>query len=161
MVIALLLLATTAHALGDAGESKVTPVQKVIQLMEGMIAKGKKEKHDEQVQFAAYKQWCDNTQREKQTAIEEANEMIEVLKADIQKYTADIELLSKEIAKHEEDIAVWNGDTEAATKVREIERTDYDAAHKDYSESIDALNRAIAVLKKQSYDRKQAALLQL
>merc|ERR1719460_1716761 len=33
--------------------------------------------------------------------------------------------------------------------------------HKDYSESIDALERAIAVLKKQDHDRKQAALLQV
>ena len=44
----------------------------------------------------------------------------------------------------------------AATWLREMEKADYDAMHKDYSESIDALNRAIAVLKKQAYDRKQA-----
>eukprot|EP00419_Tripos_fusus_P027038 CAMPEP_0172706574 /NCGR_PEP_ID=MMETSP1074-20121228/46236_1 /TAXON_ID=2916 /ORGANISM="Ceratium fusus, Strain PA161109" /LENGTH=49 /DNA_ID= /DNA_START= /DNA_END= /DNA_ORIENTATION= len=31
----------------------VTPVQKVIQLLENMSGKGKKEKHEEQVQFAA------------------------------------------------------------------------------------------------------------
>merc|ERR1719229_572426 len=40
-------------------------------------------------------------------------------------------------------------------------KTDYDATHKDYSESIDALERAIAVLKKQAYDRKQASFAQL
>jgi len=45
--------------------------------------------------------------------------------------------------------------------VREIEKADYDATHKDYSESVDALQRAIAVLKKQSYDRKQSSLVQL
>merc|ERR1719262_476046 len=126
-----------------------------------MLAKGKKEKQDEQVQFAAYKQWCDDTARQKQAAIKEANEMIEVLKADIQKYAADAELLTKEIAEHDEDIAVWNGDMKAATKVREIEKADYDETHKDYSESIDALERAIAVLKKQAYDRKQASFAQL
>merc|ERR1719443_2671252 len=49
----------------------------------------------------------------------------------------------------------------AATKVREIEKADYDATHKDYSESVDALERAIAVLKKQNYDRKQASLAQV
>merc|ERR1719311_1375167 len=86
MIIFALLASTACAANVDA---KVTPVQKVIELMEGMIAKGKKEKHLEQVQYAAYKQWCDDTQREKQAAIEEANEMIEVLKADIQKYSAD------------------------------------------------------------------------
>jgi len=137
----------------------VTPVQKVLQLMEGMLAKAKSEKHDEQVQFAAYKQFCDDTSVEKKRAIEEANEAIEVFKADIEKYTADAAKLAREIASHEEDISVWNGDVSAATKVREIEKADYDATHKDYSESVDALERAIAVLKKQAYDRKQASSL--
>merc|ERR1719386_523061 len=86
--------------------------------------------------------------------------MIEVLKADILKYAADIEKLTEEIAVHEEDIAVWTGDTQAATKVRKIEKADYDALHKDYSESVEALQMAIAVLKKQNYDRKQAAAVE-
>merc|ERR1719191_2644387 len=125
--------------------------------MEGMLEKGKKEKHEEQVQFAAYKQFCDDTTVEKKRAIKEANEKIEVLKADIQKYSADASLLTKEIAELDEDISIWNGDLKAATNVRDIEKADYDAMHKDYTESIDALERAITVLKKQAYDRKQAA----
>merc|ERR550537_1418073 len=141
--------------------TEVTPVQKVIALMEGMLEKGKKEKHEEQVQFAAYKQFCDDTTVEKKRAIAEANERIDVLKADIQKYTADAAQLTKEIAGHDEDISVWNGDIKAATNVRDIEKADYDAMHKDYSESVDALQRAIAVLKKQSHDRKQASLVQV
>jgi antitoxin component HigA of HigAB toxin-antitoxin module len=153
----LLLPAFVVAVSGNA----VTPVQKVIEMMNGMLEKGKKEKHDEQVQFAAYKQFCDDTTVEKKRAIEEANEQIDVLKADIEKYTATAAKLTKEIAEHEEDISVWTGDVRAATKVREIEKADYDATHTDYSESVDALERAIAVLKKQSHDRKQAALLQL
>ena len=137
----------------------VTPVQKVIQLLEGMSAKGKKEKHEEQVQFAAYKQFCDDTSVEKKRSITEAEETIEVLKADIEKYTADAAALTEHIAKLDDDIAVWEGDVKAATKVREIEKADYDTTHKDYSESIDALERAIAVLKKQAHDRPQAASL--
>merc|ERR1719512_204438 len=154
---ALLLFLITDAALA----AKVTPVQKVIQLLEGMSAKGKKEKHDEQVQFAAYKQFCDDTTVEKKRAIEEANEKIEMLKADIEKYISDAATLTKEIAGHDADIAAWTGDKKAATKVRNMEKTDYDATHKDYSESIDALERAIAVLKKQAYDRKQASFAQL
>jgi len=114
------------------------------------------------VQFASYKQFCDDTTVEKQRAIKEANEQIDTLKADIQKYTADAAKLTKEIAELDEDISVWTGDIKAATNVREIEKGDYDAMHKDYSESVDALQRAIAVLKKQSHDRGQkASLLQL
>merc|ERR1712100_684524 len=92
-----------------ANASTVTPVQKVIQLLNGMVEKGKKEKHEEQVQFAAYKQFCDDTTVEKKRAIEEANEQIEVLKADIEKYTATAAKLTKEIAEHDEDISVWEG----------------------------------------------------
>merc|ERR1719293_574126 len=154
-------VAAALFSVAAAENAKVTPVQKVIQLMEGMLEKGKKEKHDEQVQFAAYKQFCDDTTVEKKRAITEANEQIDVLKADIEKYTATAAKLSKEIAEHEEDISVWNGDVRAATKVREIEKADYDATHTDYSESVDALERAIAVLKKQAHDRKQASLIQL
>merc|ERR1719436_1587130 len=87
--------------------------------------------------------------------------MIEVQKADIQKYAADAATLTKEIAGHDEDISVWTGDKKAATNVRGIEKTDFDALHKDYSESVDALERAIAVLKKQAYDRTQASLAQV
>jgi len=140
-----------------ADASAVTPVQKVIQLLNGMVEKGKKEKHEEQVQFAAYKQFCDDTTVEKQRAIKEANEMIEILQADIQKYEADAAQLAKEIAKHDEDISTWEGDFKAASKVREIEHTDYVATHKDYTESIDALDEGIATLKKQAHDVKQAA----
>merc|ERR1719305_2012611 len=109
--------------------------------MNGMLEKGKKEKYEEQVQFAAYKQFCDDTT--------------------VEKYTATAAKLTKEIAEHDEDISVWQGDIKAATKVREIEKADYDATHTDYSESVDALERAIAVLKKQAHDRKQASLIQL
>jgi len=152
ILLAVALLAVS----GSAEQAKVTPVQKVIQLMQGMLEKGKKEKHEEQVQFAAYKQFCDDTTVEKTRAIKEAAEQIEKLSADIQKYEADAEKLTKEIAEHDEDISVWEGDIKAATKVREIENTDYTATHKDYSESIDALGRAINVLKKSSGDKKQA-----
>jgi len=155
-------LALTVSALGrQAAASEVTPVQKVIQLMEGMLAKGKSEKHDEQVQFAAFKQFCDDTSVEKKRAIEEANGKIEMLKADIEKYTATAAKLTKEIADHDEDISVWTGDQKAATTVRDIEKADYDALHQDYSESVDAIQRAVAVLKKQSHDRKQASLVQV
>merc|ERR1719359_1433442 len=126
-------------ALSPVEGAGVTPVQKVVELLNGMVEKGKKEKHEEQVQFAEYKQFCDDTTVEKQRAIAEANEMIEKLTADIQKYETDAATLEKQIAKHDDDIATWTGDSKASTKVRDIENSDYLATHKDYSESITAL----------------------
>ena len=63
-----------------------------------MVENGKKENLEEQVQFAAYKQLGDDTTVGKQRAIKEANEMIGILQADIQKYAADAARLAKEIA---------------------------------------------------------------
>jgi hypothetical protein len=161
ITFALMLLGAPVQATTDTESlteaSKVTPVQKVIELLQGMLEKGKKEKHEEAVQFAAFKQFCEDTIVEKTAAIKEANDLINVLKADIAKYAADAEQLSLEIKEHEEDIASNTADVKAATKVRNTEKAEYDATHQDYSESVDALERAIAVLKKQNYDRKQAA----
>jgi len=159
VTITILLLGVSVQ--GTTEEGKVTPVQKVLDLMQGMVEKGKKEKHDEQVQFAAYKQFCDDTSVEKTQAIKDATDLIGVLKADIQKYVADAERLTLEMKEHEEAINAATADLKAATEVRENERAEYEATEQDYTESIDAIGRAIQVLKKQNYDRKQASFAQI
>jgi hypothetical protein len=126
-------------------------------MMNGMLEKSKKEKHEEQVAFSAEKQFCDGEAMQKKKAIKGANEEIEILKADIAKYTADAELLAQEIAVLEEDIAVWTGDIKAATAVRAIDKAAYDKTHKDMSESIDALGRAVKTLKAKEAPIAQAA----
>ena len=57
------------------------------------------------VEFAAYKQFRDDTTVEQKRATEEANERIEVLEADIQKYASDAAQLTKEITGLDEDIS--------------------------------------------------------
>jgi len=153
-----IFVAAATFELGSASQvgSRVTPIQKVIQLMEGMLNKGKSEKHEEQLQFAAYRQFCDDTSAEKNHAIDEADEKLAMLKADIQKYTVHAARLTKEIAGIDEDVSTWTGDIKAATAVREIEEADHHEAHKDYTESIEALEGAIHVLERQAHDRKQA-----
>merc|ERR1719301_4073 len=106
-----------------ASDNKVTPVQKVIELMNNMVEKGKKEKGDEQIQFAKFKTFCDSTVAAKQQAIAEATEQIEVLTADIEKYEAEAATAGKTIAGLEADVTTWEGDTAAAQKVRDIEYT--------------------------------------
>merc|ERR1719515_247746 len=106
------------------------------------LEKGKKEKHDEQVQFAEYKQFCDDTTTEKTRSIAEGNEKME-----------------KEIAKHDGDIAAWQGDVKATTAVRSIENTDYLATHKDYDESIRALKEGIKTFQGAGHNVAQSASL--
>merc|ERR1719265_2079478 len=113
--------------------------------------------------FAASRQFCDDTEVKKKSDIKEEVATIKGLTALIRKDRADAAHLKKLISLLDEDQDVWSGDIKAATKVRAIEKADYDKTHQDYSESIDAVGRAVAVMKKQSHDRtqKKAALLQV
>jgi chromosome segregation ATPase len=149
--------------LSVATATQVSPVQKVITLLNDMVEKGKAERQAEQVQFASFKGFCDNTLAAKQTAIAESTEEIEVLTADIEKFEADAADAAKEVASLDSDISTWEGDVKAAVKVREIEHTDYVATHTDYTETVTALEAAIATLMKTAGDVKQAsaALLQV
>merc|ERR1719506_1610029 len=113
-----------------------------------MRAKGVQMKQEEQVSFAAYKQFCEDTSAEKKSNIEDANGQIETLQADIQKAESDAAVIAK--AQH---------DKAEAMHIRESERGDFGKRHTDLSETIDALDRALVVLKKQDFDRAQAAAL--
>jgi len=134
-------------------------VQKVIQLMQDMLAKGKAAKMDEEVKFAAYKQFCEGTTAEKKTNIADAAAEIEDLQASIQKAESDAAVLAEDIAGLEEDIAGWTEDMKEGTALREKEKADFEKTLRDYEESLDALDRAIVVLKKESADVPQAMML--
>merc|ERR1719456_966925 len=155
IAIALFLLATASSYQLGAG---VTPIQKVVSMMQEMVAKGKQEKHEEQVAFASFSQFCKDTIDQKQEAIAKGAAAIEQLSADIMKAQADQKKLGDEIKQHDADIAAWESDKAKAQDERAAEKADYDTLHKDYSESIDALGRAIQVLSKQSKDTAQGFL---
>merc|ERR550537_105883 len=127
-------------------------------MMQEMVAKGKQEKHDEQVAFSAFSQFCKDTMDEKQAAIKMATAEIEQLKADIMKAQADQTQLADGIAALGTEIDAWEKDQANITAERETEKADFDALQADYDESIDAIRRAIAVLKKEEGKTPQSLL---
>merc|ERR1719443_2842679 len=133
--ITLFVLAFSVAASGRE-EVHATPIQKVIELMTNMVDKGKAEKHEEQMQFAAYKQFCESTTAEKGRAIKEATEAIDKLAADIKDYDATAATRAKEITKLDADISTWETNLKQATEVRESEAADYATTYQDYTESI-------------------------
>ncbi|CAE7281465.1 unnamed protein product [Symbiodinium sp. CCMP2592] len=128
----------------------------VVQMLQAMSSKGKKELQEEKVQYARYAEWCKGTEEEKSKAIEASDSKIEVLTADIGKAATDAEVLGKEIEGHAAAAAELAAQESEATKVREDEAKDFVAEQKDYAESLDALDRAIETLDKQDYSRPQA-----
>jgi len=136
----------------------VTPLQKVLQLLDDMSAKGKKQKHEEEVEFAKFHQWCDSTREETTKSIAEAAAQIEQLTADIAKAEADAEQLATEIAELEDSISQDTAELKEAKAVREKEHGDFSETHADLSESVDAIERAIATLRSREADVPQSLL---
>jgi chromosome segregation ATPase len=151
-ILALAFVVAGANAVGrDAASDAVSisPVQKVIQMLEDMRAKGKAEKEDETVLFASYKVFCTKTSEQKKKSITEGKDEIEQLKAEIVKANADAETMAQGIAQHDADLATWGDEKAKMDEVRNKEKADFQAVDKDYADSISSTQRALATLEAQ------------
>lgn len=158
-IAALVAALFVAFAAATTGAAKVTPVEKVLEMLHDMLAKAEKGKKEEAVQWTAYKQFCTDAEKGKQDRVKAADIKIESLQADILAADAEVVRLEDEIEGHQSDIASYNASLANATAERKREREDYMALHQDYSESVTAVAKAIEVLKKQDFNRPQAAAL--
>eukprot|EP00403_Amphidinium_massartii_P026932 CAMPEP_0178403386 /NCGR_PEP_ID=MMETSP0689_2-20121128/17340_1 /TAXON_ID=160604 /ORGANISM="Amphidinium massartii, Strain CS-259" /LENGTH=685 /DNA_ID=CAMNT_0020024335 /DNA_START=173 /DNA_END=2230 /DNA_ORIENTATION=+ len=140
----------------ESASSSVTPIQKVLQLLDDMLAKGVAAKKEEEVKFSAFSQWCQDQTRIKNDEIAKGTSEIESLTASIEQNDATIKKLGARIMEVEEDVGRWDKDQASATDVRTKEKADFVATVADYSESIQAIAQALQVLKKQAYNRAQS-----
>jgi len=152
------LLAICTSAAASKVGTEITPIQQVVQLLSEMVAKGTAEKHEEEVEFAKFHEWCDSTREVTTRSIAEGEAQIVQLTAAIAKAEADVEALAADIQELQASIAADEQELQKAKSVREREHADYSAQHLDFSESIDAIERAISVLKARSADVPQSLL---
>merc|ERR1719487_1162618 len=134
---AVLLLVLAAPV--AASKSDVTPLQKVTQMMNDMIAKGKEEKHVEEVEFAKMSQWCTSTRSETERNIADEKAQIEQLSADAVKASSDAETLAEEIKELEAEVAKYQSELDVAKEQRAKEQADFEKEHAEIVESIDAV----------------------
>jgi len=128
-------------------------------MLHDMEAQAVQEKKDEEVSFSAFKMWCDTTKRQRQESVKESEELMEQQTADIQKAVSDVAQLGDQLAAIDLEVASDKADMKAANEIRAKEKDEYATTHTDYSESIDAVSRAINHLQKNSGDHAQAAML--
>jgi len=167
--IALLFLIAGASAV------QVSPTQKVVQMLEDMATKGKKEMQEEQVRFASFAQFCEGAEAQKVQRIEESKETIGELQGEIEGLELEIDQLAASIEKADADIAGLakkiafldgamksiESDEEEVTEERNEEHALFEKKDKDLSESVDALDRAVAEMKTQDVKHAQASLIQV
>jgi len=144
-------------AAGTVTAASVTPTQKVVQMLEDMSAKGKARMESEEVAFAKFSTFCGTESKVLKREIAEGASLMESLQADILQATTDAEDLAADIATLNKDIDGYNVEVADQKKMRAETHEEFLATEKDLSESVDALGRAIVILKRQAFDRKQAA----
>jgi predicted nucleic acid-binding Zn-ribbon protein len=126
--------------------------------MNEMHAKGVKEKQDEEVAFTTFKMWCDNTAKNKQKAITEAEELMEQLEADIASAESDVVKLTDEMAALNAEIDSKKAEMASETEARDKAKALYKKTHQDYTESVEATHKAESVISAQSGDVAQAMM---
>lgn len=155
----LLAFATAVHG------SDVSPVQKVIQLLNDMKAKCQSEKDNEAVEFAKFKQFCKDEQRQKTEEIADQKKLIETLATNIDKYNADIEESQHKIKELHELVDAKEADIKGADAKRKTDKAKYLEKVADEGETVAAIEGGIAKVKKvlgnTDAPAASAALLQL
>jgi len=135
----------------------------VIQMLTDMTAKAIQESKDEQVAFSEFNTWCTQESANLASSIGKSGENIELLSASIGQLGSDISDIADNIAQLQSDEAKFQSQKESTIKQREKDHADFIAEEQDFSESVDAIERALAILSKQDYDRPaaSAALVQV
>jgi len=153
------LLSLSALMSQQAAAAKISPVQKVLDMLGDMKAKGEEMKETEAKTYATYKEWVSDRSTELGFEIKTAESTIEELLAFIEKSDNTVAQLADSIKELDGDIARLEGEKKDATDVRNEENNEFLKTEEDYSESVDALERAIQTIGAQQYARPQAMML--
>merc|ERR1719262_1816128 len=142
-----LLMAALIAFSAEAGS--VSPIGKVLELLDGLKAKITAEGEVEAEQFDQYTKWCAEETDQKEDSIKFNSDRVASLQAQIEQLNGEISKLGTQIQDVAAKIAVDEKDLQSATEIRDQERSEFEAADRELSDVIDMLVRAKSVLKKQ------------
>lgn len=138
-----------ASALGGvyAATAPGNAIASVLQMLEDMRAKGKAEMQEEAKLFAAFSQWCTDTQAKLAAAIEEGNTDIDESDAAIKEMTGLGKSLSVEIGEAQGKVAGLEEEKASAQKVRDRQQEEWSTLDAEFTSNIAAVDKAMEVLK--------------
>jgi chromosome segregation ATPase len=136
----------TFLVLASVQATQVSPVQKVIELLDELKAKVAGDLQAEETMMEEYTKWCDEEENTKEDAITSGKRTVGDLNAVITDSNARIGELSSEIEELAGKIAAADADLKKATGIREEENGSFTATEGELTETIDTLGRATAVL---------------
>jgi len=134
-------------AVGILG-AQVSPVQKVVQLLDELKGKVEADLASEGKAMDEYTSWCDEEANEKEDAITSSKRTIGDLEATIADAKATIGSLTSSIDELTSKISSSEAELSKATELRKSENGDFVASEKELLGTVDSLERATSVLKK-------------
>jgi len=141
------LLALPVLVLATATVQHVTPVEKVIELLEKLSEQITEEGKKEAAQYDKFACFCKDEAVAKEVAITKANVRIEDLKAKIELLESEIAKLDSDAAAAKKEAAAVEKEKEKDAEVQRKQDAEYAEEIKDLEEAVDVMKRAIAALK--------------
>merc|ERR1719428_653206 len=138
----LVLLVISGFAAASAAD--VSPVEKVINLLEELKTELEEEGKSEAKTYDEFACFCKDTTKEKSDAIKTDQDNIEEFAADMQENTEMANAKAREIAELEDEIATLTKEIEKMTAMRESEKTQYEATAADLGKGVSSLEGAIS-----------------
>jgi len=126
----------------------VSPVAKVIELLDELTGKVKGDLAAEETMMEEYSKWCDSESNEKEDAITSHKRTIGDLEAEIADATARISELGTEVEELAGKISDAEGELKDATGIREQEKAAFTESETELVDTVDGLERALVVLKR-------------
>jgi len=130
------------------------PMEKVKEMIQGMIARMEKEAADSETKF----QWCKEELSQNEELRGEKNDEVEKLQAQIEKLKSSIQLLGKDVVSLNGQIKESQGAMTEATAIRQKEKKENTVAIQDAKAAQSAVAEALSVLNE--FYAKAAALVQ-
>jgi len=154
-----LIAGLTLAALTLGQVDALTPIQKVLQMLTNMKTKGEKEVEIEKKTFAKFNSWTHSQTKELEFELKQAREQEDELDAAISKASDDKKRLGEQVTALDSEIDSLEARQAAADKLRDNARKQFMEVRADYAQSLDALERAIQVLKTQDSQAPDAQSL--
>merc|ERR1719201_1513151 len=127
----------------------VSPMEKTIQLLEGLSAKIVKEGEVEAKLYDKFTSYCNDESKETQFEIKTAKSDAERASATVADEAAKIGAAEAKIEELSTTIATAEKDLASATKIREKENADFEKVQAELMEGVSMLERAIAIIERE------------
>jgi len=134
-------------ALAVVGASAVTPIDKVINLIEGMKSETEADGRSEAAAYGKFACFCKKTTGTKAGSIKKENDNIDSLSADIGDKTQSKADDSTELAKRKADELKLKAELAESESILAKDTSEYEVEAADYSKAISSMKSAIKAMK--------------